>query len=98
MSEEGPQVRLPRGPALVSSAYGRRSRAEAVRNRSSVWAGLFAPKGVVPEVVARLADALDKALDEPVARERLAQLGGSIPSKAERSPAAFDRFVRRPVS
>ena len=64
----------------------------------SVWAGLFAPKGVAPEVVARLADALDKALDEPVVRERLAQLGGSIPSKAERSPTAFDRFVRSEIA
>ncbi len=32
----------------------------------SIWAGLFAPRGVPPEVIARLADALDKALDEPL--------------------------------
>ncbi len=60
----------------------------------SIWAGLFAPKGVPAEVVAKLADALDKALDEPQVRERLAQLGATIPDKAERSPAAFERFVR----
>ena len=65
-----------------------------VNYEMSVWAGLFAPKGVPAEVVAKLADALDKALDEPSVRERLAQLGGSIPDKAERNPAAFDRFVR----
>jgi tripartite-type tricarboxylate transporter receptor subunit TctC len=64
----------------------------------SVWAGLFAPKGVAPEVVAKLADTLDKALDEPAVRERLTQLGGSIPAKAERNPAAFDRFVRSEVA
>jgi tripartite-type tricarboxylate transporter receptor subunit TctC len=64
----------------------------------SVWAGLFAPKGVPPEVIARLADALDKALDDPVVRETLAQLGGSIPAKAERSPTAFDRFVRSEIA
>ena len=62
-----------------------------VNYEMSVWAGLFAPKGTPPEVIAKLADALDKALDEPAVRERLAQLGGSIPAKAERSPAAFDR-------
>src|SRR6478736_2952819 len=39
----------------------------------SVWSGLFAPKGVAPEVIAKL--------------------GGSIPAKAERNPASFDRFV-----
>jgi tripartite-type tricarboxylate transporter receptor subunit TctC len=64
----------------------------------SVWAGLFAPKGTPPEVIARLADALDKALDDTAVRERLAQLGGSIPAKAERSPAAFDRFVRSEIA
>jgi tripartite-type tricarboxylate transporter receptor subunit TctC len=64
----------------------------------SIWAGLFAPKGVPPEVIARLADALDRALDEAVVRETLAKLGGSIPAKAERNPAAFDRFVRSEIA
>jgi tripartite-type tricarboxylate transporter receptor subunit TctC len=45
-----------------------------------------------------LADALDKALDETVVRETLAQLGGSVPVKAERNPAAFDRFVRSEIA
>jgi putative tricarboxylic transport membrane protein len=69
-----------------------------VNYEMSIWAGLFAPKGVPPEAIARLADALDKALDEPVVRERLIQLGGSVPAKAERSPAAFDRFVRSEIA
>jgi tripartite-type tricarboxylate transporter receptor subunit TctC len=64
----------------------------------SVWAGLFAPKGFSPEVVAKLADALDKALDEPVVRERLAQLGAAVPAKAERNPTVFDRFVRSEIA
>lgn len=64
----------------------------------SVWAGLFAPKGVPTEVVARLAEALDQTLDETSVRERLAQLGGSIPPKSERTPAAFDSFVRSEVA
>jgi tripartite-type tricarboxylate transporter receptor subunit TctC len=64
----------------------------------SIWAGLFAPIGVPPGIVAKLADALDKALDEPTVRETLAKVGGAIPSKAERNPAAFDRFVRSEVA
>ncbi len=48
------------------------AREAGVNYEMSVWAGLFAPKGVQPEVIARLADALDKALDEPVVRETLA--------------------------
>ena len=86
-------------------AYGDRCRRSAWRScrtcrpprrpasdyEMSVWAGMFAPKGTPPEVIAKLADALDKSLDEPAVRDRLAKLGGSIPAKAERSPAAFDR-------
>jgi putative tricarboxylic transport membrane protein len=64
----------------------------------SIWAGLFAPKGVPPEIVNKLADALDKALDEPTVHDTLARLGGSIPAKAERNPAAFDRFVRSEIA
>jgi putative tricarboxylic transport membrane protein len=69
-----------------------------VNYEMSVWSGLFAPKGVSPEVVAKLADALGQALDEPVVAETLAKLGGSIPAKAERNPAAFDRFVRSEIA
>jgi tripartite-type tricarboxylate transporter receptor subunit TctC len=69
-----------------------------VNYEMSIWAGLFAPRGVPPEVIARLADALDKALDEPVVRERLIQLGGSVSAKAERGPAAFDHFVRSEIA
>ena len=47
---------------------------------------------------ARLADALDKSLDEPAVGETLAKLGGSVPAKAERNPAAFDRFVRSEIA
>jgi tripartite-type tricarboxylate transporter receptor subunit TctC len=64
----------------------------------SIWAGLFAPIGVPPEIIARLAYALDRALDDPTVRETLAKVGGAIPAKAERNPAAFDRFVRSEVA
>jgi tripartite-type tricarboxylate transporter receptor subunit TctC len=74
------------------------AREAGVNYEMSVWAGLFAPRGVSPKVIARLADALDKALDEAVVRETLAKLGGSIPAKAERNPAAFDRFVRSEIA
>ena len=69
-----------------------------VNYEMSLWAGLFAPKGVPPNVIAKLADALDKALDESAVRETLVQLGGSIPAKAERNPATFDRFVRSEIA
>jgi hypothetical protein len=41
-----------------------------------------------------ISDAFDRALDEDVVRERIAQLGGSIAPKDERSPATFDRWLK----
>src|SRR5205823_3539407 len=48
--------------------------------------------------VARLADALDKALDDDGVKQRINNLGGSIPEKRERSPAAFDAYVKAEIA
>ena len=39
------------------------AREAGINYEMSVWAGLFAPKGVPPEVIAKLSDALDQALE-----------------------------------
>ena len=41
--------------------------------------------------------ALDKALDDPSVVKRLTELGGSIPVKAERDPAKFDKLVKAEI-
>jgi tripartite-type tricarboxylate transporter receptor subunit TctC len=82
------------GERLASLPNVPTAREAGVNYEMSVWSGLFAPKGTPPEIVAKLADALDQALDDPGVRATLTKLGGSIPVKAERTPAAFDRFVR----
>src|SRR5262249_47987169 len=64
----------------------------------SIWAGIFAPKGTPAPVVAKLASALDKALDDPGVQQRIKALGGSIPAKAERTPAAFDAYVKDEIA
>jgi tripartite-type tricarboxylate transporter receptor subunit TctC len=64
----------------------------------SIWAGIFAPKGVSKEVVDKLAAALDKALDDPTVQKRLGDLGASIPAKQERNPATFDRLVKAEIA
>jgi tripartite-type tricarboxylate transporter receptor subunit TctC len=74
------------------------AKESGVNYEMSVWAGLFAPKGVSPDIISRLSDALDRALDEDVVRERIAQLGGAVPPKDERTPAIFDRFVREQIT
>jgi tripartite-type tricarboxylate transporter receptor subunit TctC len=74
------------------------AREAGVNYLMSIWAGIFAPKGTPAPVVAKLSDALDKALDDPGVRGRINNLGGSIPGKAERSPAAFDAYVKAEIA
>src|SRR5438445_6466456 len=64
----------------------------------SIWAGIFAPKGTPKEVITKLSSTLDKALDDPSVRKRLADLGGSIPAKQERTPASFTRLVKAEIA
>jgi tripartite-type tricarboxylate transporter receptor subunit TctC len=59
----------------------------------SIWSGIFAPKGTPKAVVDRLAAALDKALDDPDVQKKLQNLGGTVPAKAERNPATFEKMV-----
>jgi tripartite-type tricarboxylate transporter receptor subunit TctC len=63
-----------------------------------IWAGIFAPKGTAQAIVDKLAAALDKSLDEPAVQKRLADLGGAIPAKDERSPAKFETFVQAEIA
>lgn len=60
----------------------------------SIWAGIFVPKGTPQDIIAKLASALDKALDDPSVAKRLGDLGASIPPKEQRTPAAFDKIVK----
>jgi tripartite-type tricarboxylate transporter receptor subunit TctC len=64
----------------------------------SAWNAIFAPKGTPPEIVAKLSDALDKALDDETTKKRLLDLGGVIPSKTERTPAALQKLVETEVA
>jgi tripartite-type tricarboxylate transporter receptor subunit TctC len=64
----------------------------------TAWNGLFAPKGTPHPIVDRLADALDKALDDETTRKRLAVLGGDIPDKASRGPAPFLALVKSEIA
>jgi tripartite-type tricarboxylate transporter receptor subunit TctC len=69
-----------------------------VNYQMSIWAGIFAPRGTPEPIVAKLGDSLDKALDDPAVRKRIGDLGGSIPDKQERNPAAFDSYVKAEVA
>jgi len=64
----------------------------------SAWNAIFAPKGTSPEIVAKLSDALDKALDDENVKKRLSELGGTIPDKKARTPAALQQLVESEVA
>jgi len=66
--------------------------------QASAWNAVFAPKGTPKEVVQKLADALDKALDDPAVRKRLLDLGSDIPGKDRRGPQALGGLVRSEIA
>lgn len=63
----------------------------------SAWNAIFAPKGTPQPIVEKLAGALDKALDDEATRKRLLDLGGDIPDKQGRTPAALQKLVESEV-
>ncbi|MCK9916043.1 hypothetical protein MXD81_43505 [Microbacteriaceae bacterium K1510] len=62
--------------------------------QASAWNAVFAPKGTPKEVTQKLADALDKALDDPAVRKRLLDLGSDIPGKDRRGQQALGTLVK----
>src|SRR3954466_3177879 len=55
----------------------------------SIWAGMFAPKATPKNVIDKLASNLDAALEDSAVKNRLADLGASLPNRDERSPTKF---------
>ena len=63
----------------------------------SAWNAMV-PKGTPNEIVAKLADALGKALDDPAIQKRYVELGSSAPKRADRGPAALQKLVESEVA
>jgi hypothetical protein len=62
---------------------------------ASGFQGVLAPAGTPPEAVAKLSDALNKALAQPEVRERFAAAGLDVASS---SPAEFAAFIRSEIA
>jgi tripartite-type tricarboxylate transporter receptor subunit TctC len=60
----------------------------------SIWSAIFAPKGTPKPIAAKLSDALNKALEDPAVIKRLADLGGTVPPKAERGPDYLGKTLK----
>jgi len=55
----------------------------------SAWHAFWVRKGTPPSAVARLNEAVGKALDAPHVRGRLAELGQEVPAPVQRTPEAL---------
>jgi tripartite-type tricarboxylate transporter receptor subunit TctC len=65
---------------------------------ASAWNALFAPKGTPKEVLDRLSDTLDKALDDDGVRKRLFDLGCDIPAKPKRGQKQLGALVTSEIA
>ena len=59
---------------------------------------LFAPKGTPEAVVDKLADALNKGLDEPAVQKRFTDLGAQIAEPDRRGPKALGELVHSEIA
>ena len=59
----------------------------------SAWNAMVAPKGTPKEIVDKLVDALNKALDDPATIKRYVELGSTAPQGADRGPAGLQKLV-----
>ena len=64
----------------------------------SAWNAMVAPKDTPKDIVAKLADALGKALDDPAVQKRYVELGSSAPKGADRGPAGLQKLVESEVA
>jgi tripartite-type tricarboxylate transporter receptor subunit TctC len=64
----------------------------------SAWNAMVAPKDTPKDIVAKLADALDKALDDPAIQSRYVELGSAAPKGTERGPVGLQKLVESEVA
>ena len=63
-----------------------------------IWHGLYAPAGTPPEVIEKLATALQSALADPKVIERFGDLGTEPESKEDATPAALDAQLKSEIA
>jgi len=59
----------------------------------SAWNAMVAPKGTPKAIIAKLNDALNKALDDPATVKRYVELGSTAPEAADRGPEGLQKLV-----
>ncbi|QDW40225.1 tripartite tricarboxylate transporter substrate binding protein BugD [Bradyrhizobium sp. KBS0727] len=66
--------------------------------QAQAWNAIFAPKGTPAPVIAKLNEAIGKALNDEAVRKRLLELGSVIPAPAERTPEALAALVKAEIA
>ena len=57
------------------------------------WTGLYAPKGLPPAALAKLSEAIAKALADPASVKRLADIGASVPKSDRQGGNYMQKLV-----
>ena len=66
--------------------------------QAQAWNAIFAPKGTPAPVIAKLNEAVGKALNDENVRKRLLDLGSVIPGPADRTPEALAALVKSEIA
>ena len=72
--------------------------ADLPKYQLNIWSAIFAPKNTPKDVTAKLSAALDKALDDSAVVKRLTDLGGAVPTKAERGPDQLEKVLKADIA
>jgi tripartite-type tricarboxylate transporter receptor subunit TctC len=64
----------------------------------SAWNAMVAPKGTPKEIVDKLVEAVNKALDDPAIQARFVELGSTGPKGADRGPTGLQKLVESEVA
>ncbi len=64
---------------------------------TSIWHGLWVPKGTPEPMIAKLNGAVVDALGDSVVRQRLAQLGQTLPPRDQQTPAALGALQKAEI-
>ena len=66
--------------------------------RIESWLGLYAPKGLPPAILAKLRDAVAKALDDPGVQQKFLEIGGTVPKPEDRGGDRMLEIVKNDVA